>query len=71
MGVLTNYKVRDGEFWMCLYPAVISACAWYRMPLWINLETEPPIISSRIDLAQAREGWRCHDGLSTPRHENI
>ena len=39
-----------------------------KMPLWINLDIEPPMMSSILDLAQAREGCRCHDGLSTPMY---
>ena len=52
--VVANSRVRDGEAWRCLYPAGISAYKCYRMPLWVKLETEPPIMSSRIDLAQTR-----------------
>ena len=70
MRFVANYRVRDGEDWRCLDTAVIPTCAWYKMALWIKLETEPPIMSSRIDLAQAREFWRCHDRLSTPIYDN-
>ena len=41
------------------------------MPLWVKLETEHPIMSYRIDLEQARECWRCHDGLSMPMYEKM
>ena len=71
MVVVANYKMRDDEAWRCLDPAGIPTCAWYGMPLWINLETEPPIISSRIYLEQASEGWRFHDRLSTPMYEKM
>ena len=64
--VVANSRVRYSEAWRCLDPVGIPACTWYRMPLWIKLETEPPIMSSIIDLTQYREGWRCHDGLSMP-----
>ena len=67
----TNYRVRDGEAWMCLDHAVIPSRVWYRMPLYIKLETEPPIMSSILDLEQAREGCRRHDRLSTPMYENM
>ena len=53
VGVVANSRVIDGEAWRFLDPAVIPDCAWYRMPLWIKLETEPPIMSSRIYLVQA------------------
>ena len=71
VGVVDNYIVRYGEVWRCLYPSGIPAYAWYRMPLWIELETEPLITSSIIDLAQAREAWRFHDRLSTPMHQKM
>ena len=71
MGVVTNSRVRDSEAWMCLDPEVIPSRAWYRMSLYIKLKMEPPMMSSRIDLAQAREVCRCHDGISTPIYENI
>ena len=71
MVVVQNSRVRDGEAWSCLDPAGITDRAWYSMPLWINIDTEPPIISDRKDLVQAREVWRCHDGLSTPMYENM
>ena len=41
------------------------------MPLWIKLETKSPIMSPRLDLDQAREGSRCHDGLSVPMYGNM
>ena len=41
------------------------------MPLWIKLDTEPPIMASIIDLTRAREGCRYNDGLSTPMYGNI
>ena len=66
-----NYRVRDGEDWKCLDPAGIPAHAWYRMPPWVKLETEPPITSSRLYLAQSREGFRCHDGISTPMYKKM
>ena len=56
MGVVENSIVRDGDAWMSLYPADIPAHMWYRMPLWINPEMEPTIMSSRIYLEQARDG---------------
>ena len=68
MGVVANSKVRDSEAWRCLDPTGIPAHTWYRMPLWIKLEMQPPMISSRIDLAQAREGQRCHVRISTPMY---
>ena len=71
MGAVVNYIVRDGEAWRCLDPAGIPYCAWYRMPLWIKLEMEPPIIYSRIDLAQDSKGWRCHHGIYTPMYEKM
>ena len=71
VGVVANSRVRDGEAWRCLDPAGIPYCAWYRKSMYIKLEMEPPMMSSRIDLAQDREGWRCHDGISTSMHENI
>ena len=58
VGFVANSRVRDGEAWRCLDPVGIPDCAWYRMPLWIKQDTEPPIMSYRIYLAQAREGWR-------------
>ena len=66
--VVANFRVIDGEAWRYLDPLGIPACVWYRMPLWIKLETEPPVMSSRIYFAQATEGWRCHDGLYTPMY---
>ena len=71
VGLVTNYRVRNGEAWRCLYPAGILTCMWYRMPLWIKLETEHPIMSYIIDLEQPREGWRCHDGIYMPMYEKI
>ena len=71
VGVVANYRLIDGEAWRCLDPVGIPDCAWYRMPLWIKIEVEPQIMSSRIDLAQAREGWRCHDRISTPMYEKM
>ena len=71
VGVVENSRVRDGEAWRCLDPAGIFARAWYRMPLWIKLETEPSISSSVIYLVQARDGWRFHDGISTPMYEKM
>ena len=68
MGFSANYRVRDGEAWRCIDPTGIFARAWYRMPLWIKLDTEPTIRSSRIHLAQARESLRFHDGISTPMY---
>ena len=56
--VVVNSRVRDGEAWRCLDLSGIPARAWYNMALWIKLKTEPPIVFSRIDLAQTREGWR-------------
>ena len=50
----TNYIVRYREDWRCLDPAGIPSCVWYMTPLWIKLETETPIICSRLDLAQSR-----------------
>ena len=69
VGFVANSKVRGGEAWRCLDPAGIPASTWYKMPMWINIETEPPIMSSGIDLAKTRGGWRCHDGISTPMYE--
>ena len=69
--VVTNYRVRDSEACRCLYPAGIPARAWYSIPLCIKLDTEPPIMSSVIDLAQAMEGWRGHGRLSTPMYEKV
>ena len=69
--VAANSRVRDGEACRCLYLMDIPACAWYMMPLWIKLKTEPPIMSSRLDLAQAREDWRCNDRLSTHMYKNM
>ena len=66
-----NSRVRDGDAWRCQYPADIPARVWYRMPLWIMLDTEPPITSSRLYLAQSREGCRCHDRLYIPTYENM
>ena len=71
VGVVPNYRVRDGEAWRCLYPAGIPTRAWYRMPLWIKIETEPPVMSSIIDLVKDREGWSFHDGISTPMYEKM
>ena len=71
MRVAANYRVRGGEAWRCLYPEGIPAYSWYSMPLWVNLDTEPPIMPSILDLVQPREGWRCHDGLSMPMYEKI
>ena len=71
VGVVANYRVRDGEAWRCLDPGGIPARAWYRRPLWTILDMEPTIMHSRIDLAQARERWRCHNELSTPMHEEM
>ena len=39
VGVVANYRVRDGEACRCLYPEGIPAHVWYRMPLWIKLYT--------------------------------
>ena len=71
MGVATNSIVRDGDAWRCVDPAGIPDCAWYRMPLWVKLETEPTIVPSRLDLEQSREDWRCHYGMSTSMYENM
>ena len=71
MRFFANYRVRDGEDWRCLDTAVIPTCAWYKMALWIKLETEPSISSSVIYLVQARDGWRFHDGISTPMYEKM
>ena len=68
VGFAANYKVRYGEAWRCLDPAFISSLGWYTMPLWIKLETEPPIMSSILDLGQARKCCRCHDELSMRMH---
>ena len=54
--IVANSIVRDSEACILLDPAGIPTRAWYRMTLWIKLETEPPIMYSRICLAQAREG---------------
>ena len=70
-GVVANSIVIDGESWRCLDLAVIPDCAWYRIPKWNKLETEPRIFSSIIDLSQAGDGWRCNDGLSTPMYEKM
>ena len=67
----TNSSVRDGEAWRCLDPAGIPSRVWYRMPLWIKLETEPPIMSSILYPKQAREGCRCNYRLSTPMYEKM
>ena len=67
----TNDRVRYTEDWMCLDPAGIPSCVWYMTPMWIKLETGTPIMSSRLDLAQSREGCRCHDRLSAPMYENM
>ena len=67
----TNSSVRDGEAWRCLDPAGIPSRVWYRMPLWIKLETEPPIMSSRLYLEEARKGCRCHDSISTSVYEKM
>ena len=64
-------RVRDGGAWRFLDPMVITANAWYRTTLWINLETKTPIVSSRLDLAQDREGCRCHDRISMPMYEKM
>ena len=64
-------RVRDGEAWRFLDPTGIPANVWYRTTLWINLETKPPIVSSRLDLAQDREGCRCHDRISMPMYEKM
>ena len=69
--VVANSILRYSEAWRCLDLAGIPVCEWYKMALWIKLETEPLIMYSIIDLAQAREGWRCHDRLSTPMYENM
>ena len=66
-----NFRVRDGEAWRCLDPAGIPYCAWYRKSMYIKLEMEPPMMSSRIDLAQDRDGCRCHASLSTPIYKNM
>ena len=71
VGIFANSRVRDGDAWRCLYPVGIPACACYRTPMWIKLDTEQPIMPSRLDLAQARECWRFHGGVSTPMYENI
>ena len=71
VGIVPKSKVRDGESWRCLYPAGIPDRAWYRMLLWIKLDTKAPIMSSMIDLAQAREGWRFHDSLSMHMYEKM
>ena len=71
MGVVANYKMIDGEAWRCLDPAGIPYCAWYRKSMYIKLEMEPTMMSSRIDLAQARDGCRCHASLSTPIYKNM
>ena len=71
VGISSNSRMRDREACRCLYPAGIPACAWYRMTLWIILDTEPPIMSSILDLEQAREGCRCCIRLSTPIYEKI
>ena len=65
VGFAANYRVRYGYSCRCLDPAGIPALEWYSMPLWIKLKTEPPIVSSIIDLMQAREGCRCQDKIST------
>ena len=69
MGVVVNSRLIDGEDFRCINTAGIVARAWYRMPMWIKLEIEPPIMSSRIDLVHSRESWRCHDRLSTHMYE--
>ena len=66
-----NYRVRDRYYWRFLYPAGILSRVWYSIPLWIKLETEPPIMSSILDLAQDREVCRCHGRLSSPMYEKI
>ena len=68
VGFVTNSRVRHSEAWMCLDTVGIPACAWYKMPLWIKIDTEPLLISCIIDLAQARKGCSCHDGLSMPMY---
>ena len=30
VGFAANYRVREGEAWRCLYPAVIRTLTWYR-----------------------------------------
>ena len=54
----TNYRVRDGESWRFLDHVGISTLACYRIPWWIKL--------SILGLAQARESFRWHEGISTP-----
>ena len=71
VGFTANYRVIDSEAWRCLDPAGIPARVWYMTPLWIKLDIEPPIMSSRLDLAQAREVCRCHDRISTPMYEKM
>ena len=48
--------MRDGEALRCLDPVGISSLEWYKMPLWIKLDTKTPIMSYRTDLDQSREG---------------
>ena len=71
VGFVANSKVRDGEAWRCLDSTGIPAIAWYRMPLWIKLKMEPPIIYSRLDLEKDREGCRFRDVLSKPIYGNM
>ena len=49
VGFAKNSILRDCEAWKCLYPAGIPSRACYRMPLWIKLDTEPPIMYSRLE----------------------
>ena len=58
VGFATHSRVRYGEAWRCIDLGGIPARTWYRKPMWIKLETEPPIMYSISDLAQAREGFR-------------
>ena len=67
----TNDRVRERDYWRWIDPTGMPSHVWYMTYLWIKLDMEPPIISSRLDLAQSREGCRCHARLSTPMYENI
>ena len=66
VGFAAKYRMSDGEAWRYLDPAGITSLECYKMPLWIKLDTEPPIMSSILDLEQARKYFRCHDELSMP-----
>ena len=69
--IAANSRVRDGEAWRCLDSAGIPACSWYRIPLWIKLDTERSIMPYILYLAQSRKGCRCHHVMSTPMYDKM